>query len=158
MSFVQTSKPNHGKERVDAALKALSEVINAGFLNNRNKKALQGLMQTQVVAGDDSDLKLKQPQATVTAYESKSGGIVEQISDMKEKAEETLSGARNTEMKEAHNHDMMVQSLTDGLNNLKEKLSIAKSTIASTAQESGKAKAELTETTKTKAADIAYLD
>merc|ERR1719281_2007820 len=158
MSFIQTKKPNHGKERVQAALKAINEILNAGWMNNRNKKALQGLMQTQTVAGEDSDLKLNQPQATVTAYESKSGGIVEQIGDMKEKAEETLSGARTTEMKEAHNHDMMVQSLTDGLTNLKEKLSIAKSTIASTAQESGKAKAELTETKKTKAADVAYLD
>merc|ERR1719359_920082 len=64
MSFVQTGKgkPN-GKQRVQAALKALSEVINAGFLNNKNKQALQGLMQTQVVAGEDSDLKLNQPEA-----------------------------------------------------------------------------------------------
>jgi len=61
-------------------------------------------------------------------------------------------------MKEAHNHDMMVQSLTDGLTNLKEKLSIAKSTIAATAQESGKAKGELEETKKTRAADVAYLE
>merc|ERR1719214_549808 len=159
MSFVQTDKKgNHKKQQLEAALKAMGEIINAGWLNRENKRALQGLMQTQVVAGDDSDLKLKQPQATVTAYESKSGGIVEQISDMKEKAEETLSGARTTEMKEAHNHDMMVQSLTDGMNNLKEKLSIAKSTIASTAQESGKAKEELIETQKTKAADVAYLE
>jgi len=158
MSFVQTDKGNHGKQRIEAALKAMSEIINAGWLNNRNKKALKGLMQTQVVSGDDSDLKLNQPQAKVSAYESKSGGIVEQIGDMKEKAEETLSGARTTEMKEAHNHDMMAQSLNDGLNNLKEKLSIAKSTIASTAQESGKAKAELSETQRTRAADVAYLD
>jgi len=159
MSFVQMDKKgNHNKQRLQAALKAIGEILNAGWMNRQNKKALQGLMQTDLKAGEDSDLKLSQPQATVSAYESKSGGIVEQISDMKEKAEETLSGARNTEMKEAHNHDMMVQSLTDGLNNLKEKLSIAKSTIASTAQESGKAKAELTETKKTKAADVAYLD
>merc|ERR1719316_153406 len=159
MSFVQTGKkkPN-GKERVQAALKAINEVLNAGFLNNKNKNALQGLMQTQVTAGEDSDLKLNQPQATVSAYESKSGGIVEQVGDMKEKAEETLSGARTTEMKEAHNHDMMVQSLTDAIGNLKDKLAIAKSTIASTAQESGKAKEELIETEKTKAADIAYLE
>merc|ERR1719281_2268726 len=160
MSFVQTakgSKPSK-QQKLKAALNALNEVLNAGFLNTGNKRALQGLMQTQTVAGEDSDLKLNQPQATVSAYESKSGGIVEQIGDMKEKAEETLSGARTTEMKEAHNHDMMVQSLTDAIGNLKEKLSIAKSTIASTAQESGKAKEELIETQKTKAADIAYLE
>lgn len=159
MSFVQTDKKgNHKKQQLEAALKAMGEIINAGWLNRENKRALQGLMQTQVVAGDDSDLKLKQPQATVTAYESKSGGIVEQISDMKEKAEETLSGSRNTEMKEAHNHDMMVQSLTDAIGVLKEKTSVAKSTSASTTQEKGKATAELAETKSTKAADVAYLD
>ena len=77
---------------------------------------------------------------------------------MKEKAEETLSGARNTEMKEARNHDMMVQSLTDAIGVLKEKTSVAKSTSASTTQEKGKATAELAETKSTKAADVAYLD
>merc|ERR1719261_1344977 len=159
MSFVQTDKKgNHKKQQLEAALKAMGEIINAGWLNRENKRALQGLMQTQVVAGDDSDLKLKQPQATVTAYESKSGGIVEQISDMKEKAEETLSGARNTEMKEAHNFQMMEQSLNDAIKNIKDKLSGAKSSIATYTEETGKAKGELEETKKTRAADVAYLE
>merc|ERR1719281_2069432 len=158
MSFIQTKKKPNGKERVQAALKAINEILNAGWMNNRNKKALQGLMQTQTVAGEDSDLKLNQPQATVTAYESKSGGIVEQIGDMKEKAEETLSGARTTEMKEAHNFKMMEQSLTDAIKNSKDKLSNAKASIASLTEETGKAKGELTETKSTKAADVAFLD
>merc|ERR1719487_2477541 len=158
MSFVQTDKKGiHGKQRVQAALKAINEILNAGWLNNRNKQALQGLMQTQVIAGEDSDLKLDQPQATVSAYESKSGGIVEQIGDMKEKAEETLSGARNTEMKEEHNFQMMAQSLNDAITNLKEKLSAAKSSIAAYTEENGKAKGELEETTTTKAADTTSL-
>merc|ERR1719428_1452699 len=160
MSFVQTgkgSKPNK-KAQLKAALNALNEVLNAGFLNTGNKKALQGLMQTEVDSKEDSDLKLHQPQATVTAYESKSGGIVEQIGDMKEKAEETLSGARNTEMKENHNFQMMEQSLTDAIKNSKDKLSSAKSSIATLTEETGKAKGELTETQATKAADVAFLD
>merc|ERR1719171_1114853 len=113
-------------------------------------------MQTAVESGDD--LQLSQPQATVSAYESKSGGIVEQIADMKEKAEETLSGARNTEMKEEHNFQMMAQSLNDAITNIKEKLSAAKSSIATYSEENGKAKGELETTTKTKAADTAFLE
>merc|ERR1719171_601386 len=113
-------------------------------------------MQTAVDSNDD--LLLSQPQAKVTAYESKSGGIVEQIGDMKEKAEETLSGARTTEMKEKHNFNMMAQSLTDAIGVCKEKLSAAKSSIAEYTQEMGKAKGELEETTSTKAADTAYLE
>jgi chromosome segregation ATPase len=160
MSFVQTTKgakPSKGA-KLKAALNALNEILNAGFLNTGNKKALQGLMQTEVTSGEDSDLKLGQPQATVTAYESHSGGIVEQISDMKEKAEETLSGARTTEMKENHNFQMMEQSLTDAIGNSKDKLSNAKSSIAALTEETGKAKGELTETKATKAADVAFLD
>merc|ERR1719217_715131 len=160
MSFLQGSKNTkvNPKQRLQAALSAIDKVLDSANFNVDTKKALKSLMQTQTEAGENDDLKLGQPQATVSAYESKSGGIVEEIGDMKEKAEETLSGARTTEMKEAHNHDMMVQSLTDALSNLKDKLSIAKSTIASTAQESGKAKEELIETESTMAADKAYLE
>merc|ERR1719247_1950214 len=103
-------------------MNAISKVLDAAELNQGTKKALKGLMQTEVDAGEDSDLKLSQPQAKVTAYESKSGGIVEQIGDMKEKAEETLSGLRNAEMKEAHNYDMMAQSLNDAIKNCQDKL------------------------------------
>merc|ERR1719482_131111 len=60
-------------------------------------------------------------------------------------------------MKEAHNFAMMQQSLTDALNNCKEKLSSAKSSIAASTEENGKAKGELEETKKTKAADTEYL-
>merc|ERR1719160_68326 len=51
----------------------------------------------------------------------------------------------------------MAQSLTEALNNCKEKLANAKSTIAAMTEENGKAKGELGETEKTKAADTAYL-
>merc|ERR1719333_1346223 len=61
-------------------------------------------------------------------------------------------------MKEKHNFNMMAQSLTDAIGVCKEKLSAAKSSIAEYTQEMGKAKGELGETTKTKAADTAYLE
>merc|ERR1719194_215267 len=49
---------------------------------------------------------------------------------------------------------MMEQSLTDAINNSKEKLSGAKSSIAAYTEANG----ELTESEKTKAADTAYLE
>merc|ERR1719326_858767 len=141
------------------AMAAISKVLDAGWVTTGTKKALQGLMQTQVEAGEgaDSDLKLDQPQAKVSAYESHSGGIVEQIEDMKEKAESTLSGARTAEMKKQHNFAMMAQSLNDALGNSKDKLANAKGSIAAMTEENGKAKAELTETIATKVADIKFL-
>jgi len=155
MALLQVGKVSP-KQRLQAAMNAISKVLDAAWINQDTKKSLSGLMQTAVDSNDD--LLLSQPQAKVTAYESKSGGIVEQIGDMKEKAEETLSGARNTEMKEKHNFQMMAQSLTDAITVCKEKLSAAKSSIATYTEEMGKAKGELEETTKTKAADVAYLD
>jgi chromosome segregation ATPase len=157
MSFVQVTKLTP-KQRLQAAMNAINKVLDAAWVNQDTKKSLSNLMQTAVEADSGDDLKLSQPQATVSAYESHSGGIVEQIGDMKEKAEETLSGARNAEMKEEHNFQMMAQSLNDAIKNCKEKLSAAKSSIAAYTEENGKAKGELEETKKTKAADSAYLE
>merc|ERR1719316_797119 len=134
MSFVQAGQKAPKKD-MKAALDALSTIIDASWVNSGTKKALKGFMQTQAQASDSDDLTLDQPQAKVSAYESHSGGIVEQIEDMKEKAEETLSGARSEEMKKQHNYDMMAQSLNDALSNCKEKLSNAKSTIAAMTEE-----------------------
>merc|ERR1719324_1077435 len=55
-------------------------------------------------------------------------------------------------MKENHNYQMIAQSLNDGISLIKEKLGDAKSSE----EENGKAKAELTETTKSKAADETF--
>merc|ERR1719230_2458480 len=51
---------------------------------------------------------------------------------------------------------MIAQSLNDGISLIKEKLGDAKSGKAATEEESGKAKAELAETEKSKAADEEY--
>merc|ERR1719248_355434 len=154
MSFAQQGQKHPGAHKdIKVALDAISKVLDAGWVSVGTKKALKGFMQTQSEAGDSDDLTLDQPQAKVSAYESHSGGIVEQIEDMKEKAEETLSGARSEEMKKQHNFNMIAQSLTDALNNCKDKLSNAKSSIATMTEENGKATGELEETKKTKAAD-----
>merc|ERR1719261_573685 len=138
----------------------ISKVRDAGWVNAGTKKSLQAMIQTTISADDkeDAGLVLNQPQPKVSAYESHSGGIVGQIEEMKEKAEDTLSNARSSEMKQQHNFDMMAQSLTDAIAISKEKISEAKHLMATTKEETGKAKAELTETTATKAADTKFLE
>merc|ERR1719217_1506353 len=148
MSFVQTKKgqrPGHKDLRM--ALDAISKLIDAAWVTSGNKRNLKAFLQSQNQAAADDDLSITQPQAKVVAYESKSGGIVEEIEEMKQKAEETLSDARQTEMKENHNYQMIAQSLNDGISLIKEKLGDAKSSKAATEEENGKAKAELAETT-----------
>lgn len=162
MSFVQMKGAKHkkGKTDIKTALSMIAKVIDASWVEAGTRKSLKALLQTQTGAdaGEDDDLtlKLKQPQAKVVAYESSSGGIVEQIEEMKQKAEETLSTTRNAEMKESHNFDMMAQSLTDAISILNEKISTAKSSLAAETEEKGKAKAELVEVKKSKAADESF--
>merc|ERR1719199_914904 len=141
-ALIQTgsSKRNPAAKKVErAAIRALSSIIDASWVNTERRKALKGLLQTQ--EGDESDLKLRQA-PEVKAFESSTGGIVGTLEDMKEKAEEALSDARSNEMKEGHSFNMMSQSLTD-----------AKSAIEVETEEAGKARNELMETTKTKKAD-----
>merc|ERR1719379_386693 len=106
------------------------------------RKSLQNLMQTGAFAGDGDYQKLYQPQAKEVAYESKSGGIIDKIAEMKEKAEETLTGARNGEMKSEHDFSMLEQSLNDGIKVAKEKISDSKSLIAAMTEAMSKAKGE----------------
>lgn len=155
-SFVQGIAKVPRKD-LKLALSMISKVLDAAWVNPASRRSLKGLMQTGTEIEDGADLSLKQPQPTVSAYESHSGDIVSQISDMKEKAEETLSGARSAEMKEQHNYDMMAQSLHDALALFKDKLSSAKHQRSAAGEALGKAKADSTETQSSKTADESAL-
>merc|ERR1719272_2580552 len=58
---------------------------------------------------DDAELGAPAPDA----YKSKSGGIVDTLTDMKDKAEAELSEARKAESNSQHNYDMLKQGLSD---------------------------------------------
>merc|ERR1719353_2117586 len=66
---------------------SLSKIIEANWVNKKDKAAVQALLQS---SSGDEDLSL-QPQATTSGYQSQGSGILDTISDMKEKAESTLS-------------------------------------------------------------------
>jgi len=140
-----------------AAMNIFAEILDAGRVSAGLRRNLQNMMQTSGKEGEDDYQKLGQPQAKVEAYSSSSGGILGELTSMKEKAEETLSETRMSEMKQQHNFDMFAQGLTDAIKIGKEKLSDAKKKSASLTEESGKAKGELVDTKKTKAADETFL-
>merc|ERR550514_314877 len=108
--------------------------------------------------GSDNDLALNQQAPEVPAFESQTGAILEKVEEMKEKAEDSLSDARNSETKAQHTFDMMAQSLTDAIKVSKDKLAAAKSGIEVATEESGEANGELVETMKAKAADEKYVE
>merc|ERR1719335_1987927 len=139
------------QKEVEVAVKVLSKIIDSSSIRTGTKRQIEGLLQT----GSMEDLSFRhgQPQATQVAYESKSGGIVEKIEELKEEAEETLSETRSGEMKAVQDFEMLEQSLNNGITVANDKISAAKSALGLTTEELNKAKADLGETESSKAAD-----
>jgi len=93
---------------LDSLLKGVSVVIDAAAFSGDDKQKLLGLIQN-MQGDDDAELGAPAPDA----YKSHSGGIVDTLTDMKDKAEAELSEARKAEANSQHNYDMLKQGLTD---------------------------------------------
>merc|ERR1719271_1374142 len=150
-SFIQGSK---SAQNVNTAIKALGKIIDSTRISFSARKSL---LQTGNLGGEDEYESLRQPQAKEVAYESKSGGIISKIEEMKEKAEETLTDARNTELKAQQDYNMLEQSLNSGIAVAQDKISGAKSAIGAKGEEMNGAKGEMQETLASKAADEKFL-
>jgi len=131
----------------------LQKVIDASWTNTNEKSAIQALLQA---GSSDEDLEF-QPQAQTSAYSSQSGGIVDTVTDMQSKAEESLAGARKGEMEAAHAYAMLKQGAEDEIKVMKDQLGNAKLTKSETEEELHAAKQELDETKETLSADQSYL-
>jgi hypothetical protein len=141
MSFVQTGKSNNVNvaKKLAALSGALSTVIEASWMPEASKSKMEAFMATGTEA--DEELSLHQPQATVKAYESKSGGIVETLEDMKDKAETALNNLRREETKARHAFEMIHQSLNDAITNLNKEIAEATSNKAALARSSRRLRA-----------------
>merc|ERR1719321_1322760 len=142
----------------------LGTVVESAILTGQQKKSLRSFLQeSQKDREDDSeDLSLKsslrQPQAKVVAYESKSGGIIDILEETKDKAEAELSDARKAEMEASHAFQMVKQSLESEISTSKEKLAECQSQKSSNEEAKGSAEGEMTETEKSKAEDSETLE
>merc|ERR1719266_2712064 len=93
-------------------VKTLSTVIDAASFSTQDKNKLLGLVQSRQAADEDDD----EPGApAAVAYKTHSGGILDVLEDMKEKAEEQLASLRKAEVNAKHNFGMLKQSLEDQL-------------------------------------------
>jgi len=82
------------------------------------------------------------------AYKSKSGGIVDVLNDMKEKAEGELSEARKAENNLKHNYDMLKVSLVDSIKAATHEMDEAKKDTAEAEETKSVAEGELVVTDK----------
>merc|ERR1719453_882534 len=108
---------------MDKLTMSLGKIVEANWVNEKDKAAVQALLQSKS-ADADEDLSL-QPQAQVSEYQSHGSGILDTVSDMKEKAESTLSDARKAEMEAAHEYEMLKQSLEMQMSTMKKRMSEA---------------------------------
>merc|ERR1719191_2181350 len=119
---------------------ALTAVMDAGMVNSQDKTKVQALLQAQTAEGED-DLELQPAGAPdPAAYKSKSGGIVDVLEDMLEKAKAELADAQKAEMNSKFDYEQLKQKLEDAMKFGTKELGETKS--AKAAAEEAKAVAE----------------
>merc|ERR1719484_109100 len=135
---------------------SLSKIIEANWVNSKDKAVVQSLLQSTSEANDE-DLSL-QPQAKTSGYQSQGSGILDTISDMKEKAESTLSDARAAEMKAGHEYAMLKQNLEMQISTMKKRMSEATTEKSGLEEAKASAEEELASTKTTLADDEKFLE
>merc|ERR1719502_966718 len=149
LGFLQNGRVS---EALGASLSGLRKVVEASWVSAHQKSVLTSLLQAHDGDGDE------QPQGKTVAYESASGGILDTLADMQEKAEASLSSTRKDEMEAAHAFALLKQGLEDEIKVAKKQLSEATQTRSTTEEEQYAAETSLTETSETLAADTKYLE
>merc|ERR1719335_1530672 len=106
-------------------LRSLSTVIDAAAIMGKDKKKILALVQSEHQAHSqsedteeqkaDAEEMLLSTAPAPDAYKSHSGGIVDILEDLKDKAETELSDTRKAETNAAHNYKMLKTSLEDSI-------------------------------------------
>jgi len=135
-SFAQVYNKN-----VKNILQTLSLVADAAAFSVADRQRLTALAQT-----DDGDEEFGAPAAA--AYKSQSGGIIDVLEDMKEKAESQLAELRKAEEAAKHNYEMLKQSLEAQISADKKDMKAEKAGKAEAEEAKAEAEGDLEMTTK----------
>lgn len=142
-SFMQT-------EDAQKVMQLLSTLVEAEGVNTEDMSKLTMLLQSQ-----DQDDEMGAPDPA--AYKSKSGGIVDTMSDMLDKSEAQLAEARKKETEAKHNYELMKLGLTDAIAFANKELDKSKKRKAEAQEVKAIAEGNLETTTKDLAEDVARL-
>jgi chromosome segregation ATPase len=137
-AFAQIDTSNMNK-----MISALGTVIDAASFTAQDKAKLAALVQSSS-DDDDSDAGAPAPDA----YKNKSGGIVDVLNDMKEKAEGELSELRKAEGNAKQNFMMLKQSLEGQIGADTKDMDDEKSAKAAAEEQKATDEADLTVTDK----------
>jgi peptidoglycan hydrolase CwlO-like protein len=130
---------------------ALGVMVQAAVFNTADASRLTALVQSsQGQESEDSDMGA--PEAAV--YKEHTGGIVETLEDLLDKAQGQLDSATKKETTAVYNFEMLKGSLEDQIKFATKELDGAKKGIASATEKKATAEGELEATSKDLAEDI----
>jgi len=137
---------------------ALQEIVNAASVSSGDKAKIQALLQAQTES-DSEDLELQPAGAPdPAAYKSQSGGIVETLEDMLEKAKGELAAAQKAEMNSKFDFDMLKQKLEDSMKFGTSEMDETKKAKAAAEEAKAVAEGELETAEKSVAEDSKHLN
>jgi len=133
---------------------ALDVMVKASAFSTADASRLTALVQnSQEPEGDDSSLGA--PDAA--AYQGHSGGIIETLQGLLDKAQGQLSDARQAETTALHNFELLKQSLEDGIKFANKDMDETKSKNAACGEAKAAAEGDLAVTSKDLAEDVKSL-
>jgi len=130
-------------QNINSVTQALSAMVDASVFSSADASRLTALVQSSQKADDES---LGAPAAAV--YESHTGGILDTLDDLSEKAEAQLADARQAETTALHNFEMLKQSLQDQIKFATKDFDEAKKNLAASAQKKAANEGDLEVTSK----------
>merc|ERR1719410_2353891 len=132
--------------------KTLRLLVEASSLTSADAQGIAALVQTQQ-ASDDGDMGAPDP----AVYKGQSGGIIDTLGDLLEKAESQLNELRNKETASLHEFQALKQSLEDKIKYESKELAEAKQGIAASNEKKAAAEGDLDMTSKNLAEDVTAL-
>merc|ERR1719162_85656 len=134
--------------------KALGVMVQASMISTADGSKLTAFVQNSEES-DDDDSELGAPAAAV--YEGHSGGIVDILEKLLEKAETQLASAQKAEQTSAQNYQLLKQSLVDEVKFANKDMAAAKKNLAVSGESKAAASGDLSTTEKDLAEDLTTL-
>lgn len=117
---------------MSSLITALSAIVDSAWMDVESQRRIKSFLEATSMSKDGSldSLTLSsaftQPQASVAAYETKSGGILQAIADLQEKTASALSKLREADLDAKHKYEIVAQDLTNETESKEKMLSQAK--------------------------------
>merc|ERR1719161_2692328 len=147
---------NHAPGAAASLIQTLSTKVSNKHAKSTLLSFLAESQSSERMLAQDVGLEVTAPEAAV--YEGQSGGIIDMMEQLSAKLEDEKETLEKEEANARHSYDMMMQSLTD---KIEQDMATRKSKVSSKkGKESaaGEAKGELAETQATLAEDTKYLE